>query len=266
MTDLLAAYFATFGDRPCCGGDLRLYLCSLDTTEADRFLEVTLQAIKFNDDMPDSVSYEKQGYRILFENRSNFQAADINRHVCWHSMSRLIGKHHDKDQLHQREKLASELIALHKSCSAKFDQGYSSTVVRPYDNYLMLACHILWDLWQENGDDKQFWTSVFELHRALKASPASYNLRFLLIKFLNQSGAVGASSFFHAGLEIKHVQNDSLGYVLSRHIQTGGHFHTTFAMLNTSLKFFNSTYKDVRYFSREAFAAATLESSSFSDY
>lgn len=165
-------------------------------------------------------------------------------------MTRLIGKHHDKDKLAERGAMAAELIKLHKSCSDKFGQNYSSTVVRPYDNYLMLACHILWDLWHESGDDKHFWTGAFELHRALKASPASYNLRFLLIKFLNQSGSVGASNQFHAGLELKHVQNDSLGYVLSRHIQTGGHFHTTFGMLSTSLKFFNSTYKDVRFISR----------------
>ena len=109
----------------------------------------------------------------------------------------------------------------------------------------MLAGHILWELWHETSEDKYFWTAIINLDQALKISPASYSLRFILIKFLNQSGAVGVSNSFHGGLELKHVQLDSLGYVLSRHVQTCGHFHSTIGHLSSTLKFFNSNYKDV---------------------
>merc|ERR1711963_18825 len=106
---------------------------------------------------------------------------------------------------------------MYKTCSQHFTD-YSNTVTRPYDNYLVLAGHILWELWHETSEDKYFWTAIINLDQALKISPASYSLRFILIKFLNQSGAVGVSNSFHGGLELKHVQLDSLGYVLSRHV------------------------------------------------
>lgn len=57
LTDLLTAYFATFGDKPCCGSDLKLYLCSLDAAEADRFLDEALKTIKFSDNLPETVSF-----------------------------------------------------------------------------------------------------------------------------------------------------------------------------------------------------------------
>ena len=76
-----------------------------------------------------------------------FQDADITRHVCWHSLTRIVGEHHINN-VSEREKTANELISLHKLCSEHFSD-YSSTVTRPYDNYLVLAAHILWELWQE---------------------------------------------------------------------------------------------------------------------
>ena len=167
----------------------------------------------------------------------------MSRHVCWHSMRRLLGKHHQAT-IEEQSQMANDLIQIHNKCSQKVSD-FSPTVTRPYDNYLMLACHILWEVWHQTAQDQHFWTATAQLYKAVTDSPASYNLRFLLIKFLNQIGAVGASHSLHAGLELKHVQLDSLGYVLTRHIQSCAHFHTAIGMFNASIKFFNSNYKDV---------------------
>ena len=48
MADLLIAYFVKFGDKPCCGGDLKLYLPILDTTESEKFFQQTLKSINFD--------------------------------------------------------------------------------------------------------------------------------------------------------------------------------------------------------------------------
>jgi len=183
--------------------------------------------------------------------------ADITRHVCWHSMSRIVGRHHNCS-VSEREKTANEIINMYKTCSQHFTD-YSNTVTRPYDNYLVLAGHILWELWHETSEDKYFWTAIINLDQALKISPASYSLRFILIKFLNQSGAVGVSNSFHGGLELKHVQLDSLGYVLSRHVQTCGHFHSTIGHLSSTLKFFNSNYKDIIDFLISAYRCGSFD-------
>ena len=73
MTDLLVGYFTKFGDKPCCGSDLKLYLHILDSSEADKFLEKTLSSIGFNEEiktesnnpLPKSVSW--CCYRIIFK-------------------------------------------------------------------------------------------------------------------------------------------------------------------------------------------------------
>lgn len=41
MTELLIAYFVKFGEKPCCGGDLKLYLPILDASEVDKFFSQT---------------------------------------------------------------------------------------------------------------------------------------------------------------------------------------------------------------------------------
>ena len=170
----------------------------------------------------------------------------MNRHVCWHSLNRLVGKHHSLSS-EEKLQLASKLSGFYHECTIHFTD-YSTTVIRPYDNYLLLACQMYWEIWQETLENDLFWKAAILLTNALKTSPASYNLRLLLIKFLNQIGAVGASHHFHAGLELKHVQLDSMGYILSRHIQSCGHFHASISLMSSTLKFFNTNYKDVIIF------------------
>ena len=76
------------------------------------------------------------------------------------------------------------------------------TEQRASDNYLILAAHILWELWVDpdaaarRGDssgaaaehDKYFWKAVVLLEYTLKLSPSNFNARFLLVKFYNQAG------------------------------------------------------------------------------
>ena len=71
-----------------------------------------------------------------------------------------------------------------------------------------------------------------------------YIFRFLLIKFYNHIGAVGPSQLVHSGLEIKHIQLDSLGYLMSRHIHSCGHFNEAGKDFRNTLKFFTGNYKD----------------------
>ena len=68
--------------------------------------------------------------------------------------------------------------------------------------------------------------------------------RFLLIKFFNHIGAVGPSQVVHMGLELKHIQLDSLGHLMSRHIASCGHFNETAKYFRNTLRFFTGNYKD----------------------
>ena len=60
MTDLLISYFEKFGDKPCCGNDLKLYLPIIqDATETARFFEKTYAMISFenSDKRPKNVRF-----------------------------------------------------------------------------------------------------------------------------------------------------------------------------------------------------------------
>ena len=70
------------------------------------------------------------------------------------------------------------------------------------------------------------------------------SLRFLLIKFFNHVGAVGPSQVIHLGLELKHIQLDSLGYLMSHHIMSCGHLNETAKFFRNTLRFFSGNYKD----------------------
>ena len=45
MTDLLISYFEKFGDKICCGNDLKLYLPNIDSLEIARFFDDTFKFI-----------------------------------------------------------------------------------------------------------------------------------------------------------------------------------------------------------------------------
>ena len=110
----------------------------------------------------------------------------MNKHICWNSLNRLMGKHHSITY-DEKLQLAAELTGHFEKCVAHFTE-YSPTVIRPYDNYVLMACQIYWELWLGTLNNELFWKASILLSNALKISPASYNLRLLLIKFLNQIG------------------------------------------------------------------------------
>ena len=103
-------------------------------------------------------------------------------------MRRLAGHHHDAATSEQdKSAIVDELCRLYVETIEMVD-NYSPTEIRPNDAYVMLAVHLLWQLWTETLDEKYFWKAVVYLQSALKKSPSNYHFRFLLIKFFNQSG------------------------------------------------------------------------------
>lgn len=226
LRELLVSYFDRFSSKSCCGLDLKLYLPSLGKDEVSKFFEETLLQID------------------LDQNKVPKTVIDIHKHVCWHQLKRLSGFHHDAS-VTEEDKCAiiDELCRLYISTSSLME-NYSPTEIRPHDAYIVLAAHLMWQLWSETSNDKYFWKAVVYLQSALDKSPASYHFRFLLIKFFNQIGAVGVSHNVYTGLELKHIQLDSLGHIMTRHIPTCGHFVTQSTLFGNTLKFFTGNYKD----------------------
>ena len=112
-----------------------------------------------------------------------------------------------------------------------------STDLRPSDEYLILASHLLWDIWQNTREDKTYLQCAVLLHWGLSTSPSNWQLKLMLIRLLTASGCGGWAYEVHSSLDIKHLMLDSLGWVLQHQLvqcglaglamgQSGHHLYT----------------------------------------
>ena len=51
------------------------------------------------------------------------------------------------------------------------------------DPYLVLASHIVFDLWEEKGSSSLIWQGIQILEKALQKSPSNFQFKLLLIRF-----------------------------------------------------------------------------------
>ena len=81
----------------------------------------------------------------------------------------------------EMESLVSRLC--HKySSTLHLVSTMEKTELRPSDNYIVMASHVLWDLWQTTRKDKYFYQAVGELRSAARESPSNWQLKLMLIR------------------------------------------------------------------------------------
>ena len=71
---LMINYFKKFGTKPCAAMDLKLFLPSLDDSDANKFFKETHKEIYFD------------------KNMAPRDIDQIHRHVCWYQLHRFLGR------------------------------------------------------------------------------------------------------------------------------------------------------------------------------
>ena len=61
-----------------------------------------------------------------------------------------------------------------------------TTDLRPSDSYLVLAAHLLWDLWSTTGSSKHFLRATTILQMGVTSSPSNWQMKLLLIRLYNR--------------------------------------------------------------------------------
>jgi len=263
ICSLLVDHFERFGSKQVCASDLKLFLPSMQPQFVQKFFHATLNAIKLDQrNVPSDID-------------------NVQKHVCWFQMDRLTGGQQQqlllqhpntnattdnssssssssKSSVDERCKLVEKLCQLFEDCLPMV-KDFTPSEISPNDGYAVLAGHILWDLWNETKEDKFFWKAVVFLNYVLNLSPANYNVRFILMKFFNHVGAVGPSLQVHSGLDLKQIQLDSLGYLISRHLQTCGHFEQASHCFTSTLRFFDGNYKDTMDYIMSAYRYGSFD-------
>ena len=118
-----------------------------------------------------------------------FKIDDVQKQVCWYQMQRLVGKHSSPyASVEERCQLVEKLCRRFEDC-LPMAKTFTPSEILPSDGFAVLAGLILWELWTETKEDKFFWKAVVFLSYVLHLSPANYSIRFILMKFFNQTGA-----------------------------------------------------------------------------
>ncbi|XP_059090610.1 N-alpha-acetyltransferase 25, NatB auxiliary subunit-like [Tigriopus californicus] len=222
LQTLLYHYFDTFSSRGCCFSDMRPYLEHLSQQEAD----ILIPALKLLSLVPPQETFIPMGA--------------VTRLVSCYQVLRFC----EATRPISMDEHVDLLVSQFNLCQGAV-LDVAPTESRPPDMFMVMAAHQLWSEWRNTGQDRWFLKAITLLEFALQFSPNNFHIRLVLIKLYNEAGAVGCAFNAYNGLELKHIQLDSMGYLIIRALQICGHFESTFSLVGSTLRFFNSNQKDI---------------------
>ncbi|KAG1681404.1 N-alpha-acetyltransferase 25, NatB auxiliary subunit [Nymphon striatum] len=194
---LLLNYFEKFGSKMCCFGDLKPYIDHSSEADKKKFLEL----------LEKKCDSFKDGEKQFPSNPKELQL-----HIGYVQICRYLGQH-SQISMTQKFDLVDDLIQRYQS-SFKFKNDLPETDVHPGSDYCILAVHVLIDLWKQTGNDNILLEAITCLEWGLVHSPLNHQFKFLLIKLYHKIGAIVPAYHFFNSMDIKHIQLDTVGYVL----------------------------------------------------
>lgn len=120
------------------------------------------------------------------------------------------------------------------------------TDANPADGHLTLAGHILLDD-DPSVDEQSLTLAIIALEKCLESSPSNHSVKLLLMSLYSYIGAVSSNQRVYESLDVKYIQNDTLGYMATTLASSCGHYQTALTLYNNSLKFYNLNSKDVSF-------------------
>ncbi|XP_034080063.1 N-alpha-acetyltransferase 25, NatB auxiliary subunit isoform X2 [Gymnodraco acuticeps] len=242
--ELMVQFFGKFGDKPCCITDLKIYLHLLAPDQHVQFINLLSEAVPLGEQ-------GEEGFAFPDDTKA------MQRHLCVCQLSRAIGLHHALD-VDGKLRLITELKA-HYRYGLKFGKNAVKTELQFSDMYCLMAAHVYIDLWKETGNDNYVWQSLGVLHEGLTLSPSNAQFKLLLLLVYCQLGAFEPVVDLYSSLDAKHVQHDTIGFLLTRYAESLGQFAAASQTCNFSLRFFHSNQKDTSEYIIQAYKYGAFE-------
>ncbi|XP_064209425.1 N-alpha-acetyltransferase 25, NatB auxiliary subunit-like isoform X2 [Anguilla rostrata] len=244
--ELMFQYFVKFGEKPCCITDLKIYLELLNPEQHMQFINRLMETVPLL-----SPGEEPGGVAVPGDTRA------LQRHLCVAQLSRALGLQH---ALEPSGKLAliQELKARYRH-GLQFGRACLKTELQFSDMYCLMAAHVYIDLWEETGDPAVLWQCLGLLEEGLVNSPSNAQFKLLLILLFCRLGAFEPVVDLYSGLDAKHVQHDTIGYLLTRYAVSLGQFAAAAQSCNFSLRFFHSNQKDTSEYIIQAYKYGAFE-------
>ncbi|KAG7208761.1 hypothetical protein KM043_014956 [Ampulex compressa] len=228
LVNLMHQCFSELGEKGCIVGDLRLYLNLL--SPADRLQ--LLQTIE------EDVGVKADSFPTTVE--------QMQKHIHLEQLRRICGFHHTPlADTNKQKELIKRLRELYEKGNELCPiQDRLPTDFCPADSYILLATHLLHQLWCDTNEASYLYGAMALLERGLLSSPANFHIKILLVRTYLEAGLVGAADHVFTLLDVKHVQLDSLGHLHASLLAPLGHLSLASATLHFSAKFFIANYKD----------------------
>uniref|UniRef100_A0A452GVT7 Uncharacterized protein n=1 Tax=Gopherus agassizii TaxID=38772 RepID=A0A452GVT7_9SAUR len=242
--ELMFQYFKKFGDKPCCFTDLKVFVDLLPSSQCAKFIGQLLGIIP--------LSAPAEGKLAL--------PADIKalqQHLCVVQLTRLLGLYHTIDKK-QKLSVVRELMLRYQH-GLQFGKSCLKTELQFSDYYCLLAVHLLLDMWLEAGEEMAVWQSLTLLEEGLTHSPSNAQFKLLLIRIYCMLGAFEPVVELYSSLDAKHVQHDTIGYLLTRYAESLGQYAAASQSCNFALRFFHSNQKDTSEYIIQAYKYGAFE-------
>uniref|UniRef100_A0A8C1VPK0 N-alpha-acetyltransferase 25, NatB auxiliary subunit n=1 Tax=Cyprinus carpio TaxID=7962 RepID=A0A8C1VPK0_CYPCA len=242
--ELMFQFFVKFGDKPCCITDLKIFLDLLTPDQHVQFINRLMEAVPL-------CAPGEDGVALPGDTRA------LQRHLCVTQLSRSLGQQH---ALNTEGKLGliKELKA-HYQHGLQFGKSCLKTELQFSDMYCLMAAHVYVDLWLETGDQNMLWQCLGLLEEGLSNSSSNAQFKLLLLLLYCRLGAFEPVVDLYSSLDAKHVQHDTIGYLLTRYAESLGQFAAASQSCNFSLRFFHSNQKDTSEYIIQAYKYGAFE-------
>ncbi|XP_038129023.1 N-alpha-acetyltransferase 25, NatB auxiliary subunit [Cyprinodon tularosa] len=242
--ELMVQFFRKFGDKPCCITDLKIYLHLLAPDQHVQFINRLSEAVPLGEQGEDGFTFPED-------------TKSLQRHLCVCQLTRALGLHHSLD-VPGKLRLIAELKA-HYRHGLKFGSGALKTELQFSDMYCLMAAHVFIDLWTETGDEDMVWQCLGLLEEGLSQSPSNAQFKLLLLLLYCRLGSFEPVVDLYSSLDAKHIQHDTIGYLLTRYAESLGQFAAASQSCNFSLRFFHSNQKDTSEYIIQAYKYGAFE-------
>ncbi|KAM4809936.1 N-alpha-acetyltransferase 25, NatB auxiliary subunit [Rhinophrynus dorsalis] len=241
--DLMYQYFVKFGDKPCCFTDLKVFVDLLSASQHKSFINRLLGSL------PPTLQVE--GDIALPEDIKALQ-----RHLCVVQLTRLLGLYHKMDKS-QKQDAVREMTIRYRH-GLQFGKSCLKTELQFSDYYCLMGAHMLMDLWL-NGEEWAVWHCLTLLEEGISNSPSNAQFKLLLIRIYCSLGAFGPAMELYSSLDAKHIQHDTIGYLLTRFAGPLGQYSAASQACNAALRFFHSNQKDTSEYIIQAYKYGAFE-------
>ncbi|KAM9734551.1 N-alpha-acetyltransferase 25, NatB auxiliary subunit isoform 1-T1 [Menidia menidia] len=242
--ELMVEFFGKFGDKPCCITDLKIYLHLLPTDQHVQFINRLSEAVPLSE-------AGEEGFCFPEDTRG------LQRHLCVCQLGRALGLQHALD-VAGKLRLIAELKA-HYRHGLRFGKNALKTELQFSDMYCLMAAHVFIDLWADTGDEDMAWQCLGVLQEGLSHSPSNAQFKLLLLLLYCRLGAFEPVVDLYSSLDAKHVQHDTIGFLLTRYAESLGQFAAASQSCNFSLRFFHSNQKDTSEYIIQAYKYGAFE-------